>query len=145
MRAFAYETHIDRSPEQVFAFMMDFSQAPRWRNLVRTLELVTPPPIRVGSELRVTMDVMGKTRQAISEVWAHEPPRRFGVRNTASGVTGTFEYRLDPEAGGTRIRFTCDVRPHGVMWLLLPKLLSSSRYRYRDQLEVLKREVERAT
>ena len=65
MRAFTYDTHIDRSPEQVFAFMMDFSNAPRWRNLVRSLELITPPPLGVGSELRVTMDVMGKTRQVL--------------------------------------------------------------------------------
>ena len=26
MRAFAYETDIERPPEQVFAFMMDFSR-----------------------------------------------------------------------------------------------------------------------
>jgi uncharacterized protein YndB with AHSA1/START domain len=142
MRAFAYETHIDRSPEEVFAFMMDFSRAPRWRNLVRKVELVSAPPIRTGSELRVTMDVMGRTREAISEVWVYDAPRRLGLRNTASGVTGTFEYRLDPDGGGTRVRFTCNVRPSGVMWLALPVLIRSSRYRYRDQLSVLKREVE---
>lgn len=143
MRAFAFETHIDRSPEQVFAFMMDFSRAPRWRNLVRKIELVTPAPIQAGSELRITMDVMGKSREAISEVWAYEPPRRFGVRNTASGVTGTFEYRLDPENGGTRVQFTCNVGVTGVRWLALPFLIRSSRYRYRDQLGILKQEVEK--
>jgi hypothetical protein len=145
MRAFTYETHINRSPEQVFAFMMDFSRAPRWRNLVRRIELVTPPPIRIGSELRITMDVMGKSREAISEVWAYEPSRRFGVRNTASGVTGTFEYRLDPESGGTRVQLTCNVQLTGLRWLALPFLIRSSRYRYRDQLGILKKEVEKET
>lgn len=142
MRAFTYETHIDRSPDEVFAFMMDFERAPRWRNLVRRLELVTPPPLSVGSQLRVVMDVMGKQKEAISEVWAYDPPRRFGQRNTASNVTGTFEYVLAPERGGTHIRFTCDVRAHGIMWLLLPSMIRSSRYRYREQLSILKREIE---
>jgi len=142
MRAFTYQTHIDRTPDQVFAFMMDFSRASRWRNLVRKIEVLTPPPLAVGSQLRLTMDVMGKQREAISEVWAYDPPRRFGQRNTASNVTGTFEYTLEPEGTGTRVRFTCDVRPHGLMWLMLPTLIRSSRYRYRDQLATLKREVE---
>jgi hypothetical protein len=121
---------------------MDFSRAPRWRTLVRTIEVITPPPLAVGSQLRIIMDVLGKQREAISEVWAYDPPRRFGQRNTARRVTGTFEYLLEPDGTGTRVRFTCDVRPHGVMWLLLPSLIRSSRYRYRDQLSVLKREIE---
>src|SRR5262245_23490194 len=145
MRAFAYETHIDRSPDDVFAFMMDFDRASRWRNLVRKVELVTAPPIAVGSQLRITMDVMGRQKEAISEVWAYDPPRRFGQRNTASNVTGTFEYVLEPESGGTRVRFSCDVRPHGIMWLMLPSMIRSSRYRYRDQLSILKREIERTS
>jgi uncharacterized protein YndB with AHSA1/START domain len=142
MRAFAYETLIDRPPDQVFAFMMDFSRAPRWRSQVRNIDVITPPPLAVGSQLRITMDVRGTPREAISDVWAYDPPHRVGLRNTASRVTGTFEYTLDPAAAGTRVRFTCDVRPHGIMWLLLPSLIRSSRSRYRDQLETLKREIE---
>ena len=33
MQSYKYTIRIDRSPEQVWAYMMDFSQAPRWRNL----------------------------------------------------------------------------------------------------------------
>jgi len=79
-----------------------------------------------------------------SEIWAYDAPRRYGVRNTANNVTGTFEYRLEPEDGGTRVRFTCDVRPHGWMWLALPFLISSSRARYRDQLANLERVITRS-
>jgi uncharacterized protein YndB with AHSA1/START domain len=142
IRAFSYETFIARRPDQVFAYMMDLSRAPRWRNLVRKLEWISPEPIGVGSQLLVTMDVMGQTRQATSEVWAYEPAKRFGVRNTASRLTGTFDYTLSPEGDGTRVRFTCDVRGHGLGWLVLPFAIRSSRARYRDQLPALKREVE---
>ena len=34
MRSFIQTIHIDRSPAQVWAYMMDFEKAPRWRNLV---------------------------------------------------------------------------------------------------------------
>ena len=54
-------------------------------------------------------------------------------------MTGTFEYTLEPDGAGTRVRFTCDVRPHGWMWLVLPWVVRESRLRYRDQLPNLKR------
>jgi uncharacterized protein YndB with AHSA1/START domain len=144
MRSFTYATHINRPPEEVWTYMMDFSNAPRWRNLVRTVDVVTPGPLRVGTELKVTFDVMGKTRQTISEVWAFEPVRRFGVRNTEQNVTGVFEYTLTPDARGTAVRFTCDIQLHGWMWLLLPFMLRSNRMRYAQQLPTLKQELERA-
>ena len=142
MRAFTYTEHIDRDPQAVFDFMMDFSNASRWRNLVRRIDVVTAGPLRVGSELLVSLDLQGRTTQMPSQVWAFEPPRRYGVRNTSNNVTGTFEYRLDPEPGGTHVQFTCDVRPHGWMWLTLPLLISNSRLRYRDQFSRLKRVIE---
>jgi uncharacterized protein YndB with AHSA1/START domain len=143
MQSYKYTIHIDRTPETVWAYMMDFSKAPRWRNLVREIEVLTPGPLRAGSELKITFDVLGKVRQAISEVWALEPARRFGVRNTEHNVTGIFEYTLAPDAAGTTVTFTCDVQPHGWMWLLLPWLLKGNRLRYVEQLPRLKEEVER--
>lgn len=143
MQSFAHSIYIERPPEDVWNVMMDFSRAYRWRNLVRSIEVVTPGPLRVGSELAVTFDAMGKVKRVLSEVWAFEPPARLGVRNTEQNVTGTFEYRLRPESTGTRVVFSCDVRPHGFMWLLLPLLVRSNRIRYSEQLARLKQEVER--
>jgi hypothetical protein len=139
MRTFTYTEHIDRTPEAVFAFMMDFEKAPRWRNLVRSIEVVGGGPLREGSELSVTFDVAGQQRTVASTIWAYDPPRRLGQRNTQSGITGTFEYRLEPDPSGTTITFTADVRPHGFMWLVFPLLLRGHRARYRDQLANLKR------
>jgi len=143
MRSFTYTIHIERSPERVWDYIMDFSQAPRWRNLVRQVDLLTAGPLRIGSELLITFDLMGKVKRAVSEVWALEPARRFGVRNTEQNVTGVFEYTLTPENDGTRVTFSCDVRPRGFMWLLLPFLLRGNRRRYTQQLPNLKTEVER--
>lgn len=143
MRSYKYTIHVDRSPEQVWAYMMDFSKAARWRNLVREIEVLTPGPLRVGSELKLTFDMLGKVRKAISEVWAFEPARRFGVRNTEQNVSGVFEYTLAPEGAGTRVTFSCDIQPHGWMWLLLPFLIRGNRVRYQEQLPNLKHEVEK--
>jgi len=144
MRAFDYAVQIDRPPDLVWAFMMDRRNSTRWQNLVRRVETVTPGPLRVGSELLVTLDVRGETKQVTSQVWAFDPPRRYGVGNTAHNVTGPFEYTLEAAGSGTTVRFRCDIRPHGWMWLALPLLLRDGRLRYRNQLSNLKREVEEA-
>jgi hypothetical protein len=143
MRSFTYTEHIDRAPERVWAYMMDLSKASRWRSLVRTAEIVTPGPLGVGSQLRVVFDVRGRTRALVTDVWSYEPCRRFGLRNTERNITGRFEYRLEPAGTGTRISLSCDIRPHGLMWLLLPFLIPGNRARYAQQLPNLKREVER--
>ena len=139
MRSFRFSQHIDRSRNDVFAFIMDFRTASRWRNMVRRMEVVGGGPLLEGSKILLTMDVMGKGIQLEAEVWRYEPPHRFGMRNTRQGVTGVFEYVLEPDASGTTVTFTCDIRPHGLMWLTLPLLLFSNRNRYRDQLMALKR------
>ena len=143
MRSFTFTREIARPPGDVFAFITDFSNAPRWRNLVRRIDVIGNGPVQQGTELAVTLDVMGKELQVVSEVFAFEPPRRIGQRNVANGVAGTFEYVLEPTARGTKVTFTCDVRPYGRMWLLLPLLIHSHRARYRDQLSTLERAMEK--
>jgi hypothetical protein len=142
MRSFRYRQHIDRPAHEVFAFMTDLSQAPRWRNLVRSMEVVGGGPLRPGAQLLVTFDIAGATRQVTSELWVYEPPSRFGQRNTASGFTGTFEYTIAADPTGATVTFTCDIRPHGWRWLVLPLVLRSNRGRYRDQLASLRRAIE---
>ena len=139
MRSFRFSQHIDRPRDEIFAFMMDLRTASRWRNMVRRMEVVGGGPLQQGSKILMTMDVMGQVVQLEAEVWRYEPPHRFGMRNTRQGVTGVFEYVLEPDASGTTVTFTCDIHPHGLMWLTLPLLIPGNRNRYRDQLAALKR------
>jgi Polyketide cyclase / dehydrase and lipid transport len=142
MRAFRYQEHFEQSRDEIFAFMMDFRTAPRWRNLVRSIEVVGGGPMRKGATMLLTMEVGGNTIQVPSEVWAYEPPHRYGHWNTTNGVSGKFEYRLEPDATGTNVFFIGDIRPHGWMWFMLPWILQSLWVRYRGQLATLKRAME---
>jgi carbon monoxide dehydrogenase subunit G len=144
MRSFKYTTHIERTPAQVWAFMMDFSNASRWRSHVRDVRIVTDGALRTGTELQITFDLPGRTRTARCEVAAFETARRFVVRSTSRKATGTFEYLLVPQGTGTLVTFSCDLRPRGVMWLLAPMMFRANRERFASQLANLKREAERA-
>ena len=143
MQSFQYRIHIDRSPAHVWVYMIDFARAPRWRTHVREVRVLTDGPLRPGTELQFTFDGPGRVWTARCEVWAFETARRFGLRNTEDNATATFEYALVPDGGGTMVTFTCDLRPHGLMWLLLPIMIRGNRARYAPQLLKLKQEVER--
>ena len=143
MQSFRHTIHIDRSPAQVWAFMMDFSNAPRWRPHVREMRIMTDGPLRVGTELQISFDLPGRVHTARCEVWAFETARRFGVRSTTRKATVSYEYSLAPQNGGTLVTFSCDLRPLGVMWLLVPMMIRTNRSRFAQQLPNLKREVER--
>jgi carbon monoxide dehydrogenase subunit G len=143
MQAFKYTAHIARSPAQVWAFMMDFARAPEWRHGVREMRVLTDGPLRIGTELQITFDLPDRARTARCEVWAFETARRFGLRSTTRKATGTFEYLLVPDRGGTTITFTCDLRPRGVMWLLVPMMVRTNRERFAQHLPNLQRAVER--
>jgi uncharacterized protein YndB with AHSA1/START domain len=142
MRSFTQTIHIDRSPAQVWAYMMDFEKAPRWRNLVCDMRSVTDGPLRTGSEVEITFDLPGGRRSSRCEVWAFETARRFGLRTTTDKVIATFEYVLTPDDSGTTVTYTCDLRPRGVMWLLAPMMVRANCERYAQQLANLKRAVE---
>lgn len=144
MTSFRHTIHIDRSPAHVWAFMMDFSKASLWRNHVRDMRVLTDGPLRVGTELQITFDLPGRVRTVRCEVCAFETARRFVLRSSSKKATGTFEYQLVPDGTGTAVTFSCDLRPHGVMWLLAPLMIRTNRERFAQQLPNLKREVERA-
>ncbi|HET7695165.1 MAG TPA: SRPBCC family protein [Vicinamibacterales bacterium] len=144
MRSFKYTIRIERSPAQVWAFMMDFTKAPRWHDHVREVRILTEGPLRVGTELQITFALPGRVHTTRCEVCAFETARRFGLRSVTKKATGTFEYLLAPDRGGTVVTFTCNLRPSGVMWLLLPLMVRTNRERFAEHLPGLKREVERS-
>ena len=144
MQSFRHTIRIDRSPAQVWAFMMDFSNASRWRDHVREMRIMTDGPLRVGTELQITFELPGRgVHTARCEVWAFETARRFGVRSTTKKARVSYEYLLAPADGGTEVTFTSRLRPRGLMWLLVPMMIRTNRGRFAHQLTNLKREIER--
>lgn len=136
---------IARPPEAVFDFFTDFSQAPRWRQYVRSMTLVEPGPVHVGSLLRVTMDLMGDAYEFEMEVLLVERPARWRHRTNESDYQGYVEYRFEPESGGTRVTMTMEARPRGIYgWLGVPLLFLRREQPYAEQLPQLKRVMEQS-
>jgi uncharacterized protein YndB with AHSA1/START domain len=143
MRLFQHTIWIPRSPEDVFDFFVDFSKAARWRQYVRTMKRLDEGPVRPGSRLLVTMDVMGDAHTFELEVLACERPTRWQHRTHETDFSGFVEYLFTPEREGTRVTMTMTAKPKGVYgWLALPLMLLRREKPYAEQLPHLKRALE---
>jgi carbon monoxide dehydrogenase subunit G len=94
-------------PERAFQGLTDLEKAEAWMpGLIRIERLGSTAG--VGSRWRETRKMYGKDVTEEFEVTAFEPPSRFGLRvdgskgSSGSGIY-TFDYRLSPDGGGTRV------------------------------------------
>lgn len=145
MRLEHHTIWIARPPEAVFDFFVDFAQAPRWRQFVRSMTLDGAGPVRVGSRVHVTMDLAGGAYEFALDVLACHRPALWRHRTHESDFTGFIEYRFKPDTAGTRVTMTVTARPRGLHgWLAAPLLFLRRNRAYADQLPRLKAALESA-
>jgi hypothetical protein len=109
---------IRRSPGDVFSFVTDPSQLPRWQ-AAQEVERLTPGPVGRGTRFREVQVSLGRRRDQITEVTAFDPGRRFEIR-VVEGPPVDGRWDFEEIEGGTRLTFTPLIRLQGVLRPLRP-------------------------
>jgi carbon monoxide dehydrogenase subunit G len=123
----AVRVTIARPLDEVFAFVEDARNRPRWDDSVESEELTSPEPIGVGTTVRTRLRSMGREYEYAWEVTAHRPPHRMTIESTAGPFRTTLDYRLSEEAGDTRVDFSVTGRPAGMLRLLQPLIARNTQ------------------
>lgn len=113
---------IERSPEEVFAYLTDLSRFTEWQEAVVSARPLDDAPMRVGSRATMTRRV-GKSQQTMtSELTAWDPPRNYAFRVIDGPVRAVGTGTLEPIGNGdrTRLTFELDFEGHGIGKLLIP-------------------------
>jgi uncharacterized protein YndB with AHSA1/START domain len=108
--------------EEVFAFIADGEQCPKWRSGVLDIKRVSGE----GVGTRYAQGVrgpMGRRIAADYEITAYEPNRRIEFQTTAGPVRPHGRYAFDAAEGGTRLTFTLDAQLGGIRKLLLGSMV----------------------
>jgi carbon monoxide dehydrogenase subunit G len=111
---------IARPREEVFAFVADARNRPRWDDSVDSEELTSPEPIGTGTTVRTRLRSMGRDYEYTWEVTEHQPPERMTIESTSGPMSTTLDYRLASRDGGTEVQFVVTGRPSGPMRLVQP-------------------------
>lgn len=104
--------------EQVFAVLTDQEAAPSWRTGLTRVEIDASG---ADGQRRYT-EISGSDRLSFA-VEVSEPPAHLVTRIVGDGLPfgGTWDYRLTPEAGGTRVTIT----EHGEVYNPLFRFVSA--------------------
>ena len=77
---------VRRPSEEVFAFLADMANNPRWQNGMRSCEWTSEPPLRLGSTYDQVASFLGKEIRSSFEVTEFEPGRRIRIRSTGGSM-----------------------------------------------------------
>ena len=118
MPAARHQVTIQRPAEEVFAFIADGLNGPRWRPGIVDIALVSDSG--VGATYKQGVKGPGGRRvDADYRVTAYEPDRRLAFEAIAGPVRPTGEYLLEEAGDGTRLTFSLQAELGGIKKLLM--------------------------
>lgn len=140
-------TEVSAPPEIVFATLMDVE---RWQTFIagiETIELLTPPPVGVGTRFRETRTMFG--RKAVEEMTfaVIEPPKLVTLTAHSHGTRYTAEHRIMPAPTGALLVLGFEGVPETLSARILGSIgrfmANSVRRHLEADLADVKREAER--
>lgn len=135
---------IHRPVDEVFDFVADERNEPRYNPQMRYAEQITPGPIGVGTAFHAESVSRGRPVAMTIRFTEFERPRRLTsfTRLSAMDIQGTLTFEPVPE--GTRMRWFWLLKPRGVYTLLGPLIASMGRRQEDEIWSGLKRYLEAA-
>jgi uncharacterized membrane protein len=94
-----HELVIARPVAEVWAFMEDLHNYPRWQSGLVAMQQISDGPMGTGARIAVVHQFLGRRLDLIFEVTAYEPGRTFAARVTAGPVRFTGTWRYEPVEG----------------------------------------------
>jgi len=108
MRPVVVNVETSRPAREVFDFVSDVENNPRWQRGMRSCVWTSPAPHGVGATYDQTAHFLGKDVVSQFVVTDHEPPHRFRITRT-SGPFPITETRQVDDLGDGRTRVTATV------------------------------------
>jgi uncharacterized protein YndB with AHSA1/START domain len=121
------EIVIERPVEEVFDVVADERNEPRYNPRLLWVEKVSSGPIGRGTEFRAATKTMGRPAEMSIEFTDYQRPRRLvsSTHMPTMEIQGALTF--DPVPEGTRMRWTWELQPQGVLRLLTPLITLMGR------------------
>lgn len=143
MPGFELSEYIPHPPETVFDFMAAPENAGAIRAAIRDVELLESGPQGRVRRYRVTRQQGGHEVGLDVAVLNGERPYRYTLAAEKDKLRLIYDYKLEPEAEGTRVQLTAGVEAEGwrrgLAWLVAQTLRNQDR----DLLAALRRAIEK--
>ncbi len=111
---------IDRPVEDVFDYVADECNEPSYNAQMRLAEKISDGPIGVGTQFRAEVVSGGRPVSMVIEFIEYERPRRLVSKTTMSSMDIAYTLTFKPVREGTRMRWSGEIQPHGMVKLMGP-------------------------
>lgn len=111
---------IDRPVEDVFDYVADECNEPSYNAQMRLAEKISDGPIGVGTQFRAEVVSGGRPVSMVIEFIEYERPRRLASKTTMSSMDIAYTLTFEPVREGTRMRWSGEIQPHGMVKLMGP-------------------------
>jgi hypothetical protein len=127
MATFQNTVTIRRAVEDVFTFLANFENIPKWNYAIVETKKTSPGAVGVGTTYRQIRSIPERSEEGF-KVTAFEPASRLEVHGDIGPFIATISYLLTPIGDGTRLTNAVDLKPSSaVLRLFAPWLSLGSR------------------
>jgi uncharacterized protein YndB with AHSA1/START domain len=133
---------IRRPTAEVFAFLSDFENIPKWNYAIVETHKVSQGPVGVGTIYRQVRSVPRRSEEHF-EVTVYNPPRQLEIRGQLGPFPSRLSYVLDAIPEGTRVTNAVELELRGPGRLLGPVAVPRVRDAVAANLQKLKELLER--
>jgi Polyketide cyclase / dehydrase and lipid transport len=116
------EIEIAQPPETVFDTVADERNEPRYNRRLSDVEKITPGPIGQGTRFRARTAARRRGLEMIIEFTEFDRPHRLNSFTRLGSMEIGYSLTFEPIPGGTRMRWSGDLRPRGPLALFKPVL-----------------------
>jgi carbon monoxide dehydrogenase subunit G len=138
MTAFRTSVRINRPVEEVFKFVSDPRNFPRWNSAVQAVRQTG------GTTYAMDRDLPSGRAHNDLELFARREPDEFGIRTTSGPTPFTYRYALSRENGDTLLQLDAELELEGPAALLGPVAARAVKRGVDDNFAELKRILESA-
>jgi uncharacterized protein YndB with AHSA1/START domain len=133
---------IDRPVEEVFAFVSNSENLPRWRSTSLEIKKTSEGPLGVGSTFKGRFTFLGRQFDGNVLVTAHEPNRVYMSKMAEGPFPIETGYTLASIEEGTHLTFRAEGAPGGFFKFAEPLVISMAKRSFETDLQNLKEMLE---
>ncbi|MDT4932666.1 MAG: hypothetical protein QOK11_558 [Pseudonocardiales bacterium] len=136
---------INRTPEDVFAYLDELGKHGEWQEQIISVHVETDGPTRVGSRATDKRRLPGGTRDISYEITEHAPPRKSSFRGVNGSIRPLGTVTIEPLEGGARSKLTLEfeLKGRGLGVLFAPLARANARKEIPKSHQRLKEILER--
>ena len=131
-------TVINRPVEEVFAFVSNYENLPKWNSLSSEVKKTSEGPIGVGTTYRTVVKFLGQRIEGETEVTEYEPNRSCAHKAKSGPFPVENRLTFERVEGGTRVSLMTEGEPGGFFKLAEPLLVSMLKRQFEGDFANLK-------